>query len=387
MFCKPRPVPFALRDAASQELDRLESAGIIEKVPYADWAAPIVLVPKSDGSLRLCGDYKLTVNRSLEVEQYPLPKASDLFSSLTGGQKFTKLDLAQAYQQLPLDQKSQEYCIINTHQGLYRFTRLPFGVASAPAVFQRVIDTILQGIPHVLCYLDDLLITGTTEEEHLQNLEEVLRRLQQHGITLKRSKCKFFQDSVEYLGHCIDAQGLHTLPAKLEAIRKAPKPTNQQQLHSFLGLLQYYGNLSTLVGPLNSLLQKNQPWKWTKECEKAFEDAKEALSSSSVLVHYNPNLPLCLATDASSYGVGAVISHVFANGDEHPIAYASRSLTASEKNYSQLEKEALSIVFGIKKFHQYLYGHLFTLYTDHKLLTNILGPNQDVPPIAAARLQ
>ena len=203
VFCKPRPVPFALRDAASQELDRLESAGIIEKVPYADWAAPIVLVPKSDGSLRLCGDYKLTVNRSLEVEQYPLPKASDLFSSLTGGQKFTKLDLAQAYQQLPLDQKSQEYCIINTHQGLYRFTRLPFGVASAPAVFQRVIDTILQGIPHVLCYLDDLLITGTTEEEHLQNLEAVLRRLQQHGITLKRSKCKF---SVEYLEHCIDAQ-------------------------------------------------------------------------------------------------------------------------------------------------------------------------------------
>ena len=174
-----------------------------------------MLVPKSDGSLRLCGDYKLTVNRSLEVEQYPLPKASDLFSSLTGGQKFTKLDLAQAYQQLPLDQKSQEYCIINTHQGLYRFTRLPFGVASAPAVFQRVIDTILQGIPHVLCYLDDLLITGTTEEEHLQNLEEVLRRLQQHGITLKRSKCKFFQDSVEYLRHCIDGQGLHTLPAKL----------------------------------------------------------------------------------------------------------------------------------------------------------------------------
>ena len=156
-------------------------------------------------------------------------------------------------------------------------------------------------------------------------------------------------------------------------------------------LLQYYGkfvpNLSTLVGPLNSLLQKNQPWKWTKECEKAFEDAKEALSSSSVLVHYNPNLPLCLATDASSYGVGAVIiSHVFANGDEHPIAYASRSLTASEKNYSQLEKEALSIVFGIKKFHQYLYGRLFTLYTDHKPLTTILGPNQGVPPIAAARL-
>ena len=391
IFCKPRPVPFALKDAASRELDRLESAGILVRVSHSDWAAPIVLVPKGDGCIRLCADYKVTINPSLDIDQYPLPKPDDLFTSLTGGKKFTTLDLTQAYQQMPLVEESQQYSTINTHQGLYQFTRLPFGVASAPAIFQRTMDTILQGIPHVLCYLDDLLITGTTEDEHLQNLDEVLRRLQHHGITVKRSKCHFLKDSVEYLGHKIDADGLHTTTKKVKAVQQAPRPVNPQQLRSFLGLLQYYGkfipNLSTLLSPLNALLLKNQAWNWTNECERAFKEAKMALSSASILVHYNPKLPLRLAADASAYGVGAVISHIYPSGEERPIAYASRTLTASEKNYSQLEKEALSLIFGVKKFHQYLYGRRFTLYTDHKPLTTILGPKRGVPPIAAARLQ
>ena len=390
-FCKPRPVPFALKDAASRELNRLERAGILVKVSRADWAAPIVLVPKGDGCIRLCGDYKVTINPSLDIDRYPLPKPEDLFTSLTGGKKFTKLDLTQAYQQMPLAEESQQYSTINTHQGLYQFTRLPFGVASAPAIFQRTMDTILQGIPRVLCYIDDLLITGSTEKEHLQNLDEVLRRLQHNGITVKPSKCHFLKDSVEYLGHKIDADGLHTTTKKVAAIQQAPKPVNQQQLRSFLGLLQYYGkfipNLSTMINPLNALLLKNQPWKWTNDCEQAFKEAKLALSSASVLVHYDPKLPLRLAADASAYGVGAVISHTYPDGEERPIAYASRTLTSSEKNYSQLEKEALSLIFGVKKFHQFLYGRRFTLFTDHKPLTTILGPKQGVPPIAAARLQ
>ena len=154
-------------------------------------------------------------------------------------------------------------------------------------------------------------------------LEEVLKRLQDHGIVLKKSKCFFLQDSVEYLGHIIDAEGLHTSPKKVEAVLQAPKPTNQHQLRSFLGLLQYYGkflhNLSTLLSPLNALLQ-DTPWKWTKECDQAFIDAKSALASAAVLVHYNPKLPLRLATDASAYGIGAVISHMSAEGEERPRA-------------------------------------------------------------------
>ena len=391
VFCKPRTVPFALKESLGKELDRLEEQGILRRVSHSDWAAPVVPVPKADGSLRLCGDYKVTVNSSLEVDQYPLPKPDDLFSSLAGGQRFSKLDLSQAYQQMRMEEDSQHFLTLNTHQGLYQYTRLPFGIASAPAIFQRAMDTILQGIPHTVCYIDDILVTGDTEEEHLRNLEEVLRRLQHYGIRVKRRKCSFLQESVEYLGHRIDGEGLHTTPRKVEAVQLAPTPRNQKQLRSFLGLLQYYGkfipNMSTTLNPLNALLRKDTKWKWSAEAEKAFKQAKELLTSATVLAHYNPGLPLRLAADASAYGIGAVISHVCEDGTERPVAYASRTLTESEKNYAQLEKEALSLVFGVRKFHQYLYGRPFTLYTDHQPLTTIFGPKRGVPPLAAARMQ
>ena len=202
-------MPFAIKETVGKELDRLEADGIIEKIESSDWAAPIVSIPKGDGSIRICGDYKVTINPFLIVDQHPLPKPEELFSSLSGGQKFSKIDLSHAYQQMVLEEDSRKYVVINTHKGLYRYTRLPFGIASAPAVFQRTMDTILQGIPNVLCYLDDILITGLSEKEHLQNLEEVLKRLQQHGIKVKANKCVFDQDSVEYLGHVIDKR-LHT---------------------------------------------------------------------------------------------------------------------------------------------------------------------------------
>ena len=389
-FHKARPVLFAIKDAIGAELDRLECEGIL-KVNHSTWAAPIVAVPKKDGKFRICGDYKVTVNKSLDIDQYPLPKPADLFAILAGGQLFTKLDLTQAYQQLLLDENSQQYTTINTHQGLYQYTRLPFGISSAPAIFQKTMDVILQGIPHVCCYIDDILVTGVNKHEHLQSLEEVLCRLEHNNLRIKKSKCEFFKDSVEYLGHSVDAQGLHTLPSKVEAILKAPDPRNLQQLRSFLGLLNYYGkfipNLASIVHPLNHLLQKDAKWVWTSDCAQAFAAAKEVLNSSQVLAHYDPTLPIAMAGDASAYGIGSVISHVLPDGSERPIAFASQTLSASEKNNCQLEKEALSLVFGVKKFHQYLYGRKFTLITDHKPLLAILGPKKGIPPLAAARLQ
>ncbi len=181
-FCKARPVPYALRGAVEEELDRLESTGVLEKVDHSDWAAPIVAVPKRDGNVRICGDYKVTVNPVLEIDQYPLPKPEDLFATLSGGRKFTTLDLSHAYNQLELDESSQKYVTINTLRGLYKYKRLPFGIASAPAVFQKTMDTILQGMNNVICYIDDILVTGGTEAEHLSNLEEVLKRLREHGL-------------------------------------------------------------------------------------------------------------------------------------------------------------------------------------------------------------
>ena len=280
---------------------------------------------------------------------------------------------------------------INTHQGLYEYTRLPFWVASAPVVFQRITDTMLQGISHVICYLDDILVMGTSDSENLRNLSEVLRRLQAHGVRLSKEKYSFFQDSVEYLGHHIESRGIHTSEKKVRAILEAPPPRNIQQLRFFLRLLNYYAkfimNLSTILHPLHRLLQAGQAWFWSITFEKAFQSAKQQLVAAPVLAHYDSKMPIVLAADAFAYRIGAVISHRLPNGSECPVVFASRTLSDSEKNYSQVEKEALSVIFGIRNFHQYLYGRNFTLVMDHKPLTTIMGPKQGISPLLAARMQ
>ena len=292
---------------------------------------------------------------------------------------------------MKLDDKSKELVTINTPKGLYRYTRLPFGVASAPAIFQRATDNILQGIDRVQCYIDDIIVSGVDDADHICNLEEVLRRLAENGVTVKMEKCSFMCKSIEYLGHVIDKHGVHAAPDKVKAVLEAPLPTNVQQLRSFLSLVNYYSkflpNLATMIKPLNRLLEKNVKWEWSSECDAAVKVVKQKLVSAKVLVHFDPSLPITLATDASAYGLGAVLSHVTPQGDEKPIAFALRTLTATECNYSQIEKEALAIIFGIKKFHQYLYGQRFSLITDHKPLTTIFGPKVGIPSLAAVRLQ
>ena len=279
IFMCPRSVPYALQEPIERELDCLEMTGVIKKVSHSEWAAPIVAVSKSDGIVHICGDYKVTVNQSLDVDLYPLPKPEDLMVSLTRGKKSTKLDLSSAYQQMPLD-SSQCFVTVNTHHGLYQYTQLPFSVASAPAIFQKAMDTILQGLPHVICYLDDILVTGTSVQEHLQNLKAVLARLGKNGLHLKQSKCSFMQTSVSKLGHKIDASGIHASDDKVNAIQKAPTPRNVSKLRSFFVLFNYYGkfarNLLTLLHPLNQLLREDQPWKWTTVCEEAFLRQKAA---------------------------------------------------------------------------------------------------------------
>ena len=241
-FCKARPVPFALKEAIDRELDRLEAEGILEPVMYSEWAAPVVPVPKTEGQIRLCGDYKVTINPVLEVDQYPLPKPDNIFAALSTGKVFSKIDLTHAYQQMKLTDDSRSYVTINTHRGLFRYTRLPFGVASAPSIFQKVMDTVLQGLPNTICYLDDILVSGATKEEHLNNLEMVLQRLEQYNIRAKKAKCAFMCDAVEYLGHHIDADGLHTLSSKVKAIQDAPHPQNVQELRSFWGFFIIMGS-------------------------------------------------------------------------------------------------------------------------------------------------
>jgi len=389
-FYKPRTLPFALKAKVESELDRLQNEGVITPVQFSSWAAPVVPIVKSDGNIRLCGDYKLTVNQAARVDKYPLPKAEDLFASLAGGTKFSKLDLAHAYQQVRLDESTKPLTTINTHRGLFVYNRLPFGVSTAPAIFQRIVDSLLQGIPNVVAYLDDILITGSSDEQHLQNLESVLTKLDKAGLRLKMSKCSFMSESVEYLGHCIDAQGLHPTQAKVDAVKNAPVPTDVIKLKFFLGLINYYRkflpDLSSVLAPLNKLLQKGHRWNWTSTQQTAFEQSKNLLQSSSLLAHYDPTKQLILACDASPYGIGAVLSQLH-DGQERPVAFASRSLSTAEKNYSQLEREGLAVVFGVKRFHQYLYGRHFLIYSDHQPLRRLFSETKAVPPMASGRIQ
>ena len=338
---KARPVPFAIRHKVEQELDRLQALGIIQPVQFSDWASPIVPVMKPDGAVRIC--------------------------------------------------RSRRLVTINTHKGLFEYTRLPFGIASAPSIFLRLMENLLQGIPRVCVYLDDILVSGTTEQEHLANLEQVLERLESAGMKLKRPKCAFLLNSVAYLGHEISAEGLHTTKAKVKAIVDAPSPRNLTELRSFLGMVNYYGkflpNLASTLAPLYELLRQTKAWKWGPRQRKAFRQVKGLLQSNKVLTHFDDQLPLLLECDASPYGLGAVLSRRMPDGSERPVGFASRTLSKAETNYSHLDKEALAIIFGVKKYHQYLYGRQFEKKNDHKPLTHLFNENKTIPAMASGRIQ
>ncbi|XP_031571846.1 uncharacterized protein K02A2.6-like [Actinia tenebrosa] len=390
-FCKARQVPYALKPKVEEAIRDLENKGVLTKTEWSEWATPVVPVLKSDGSVRLCGDFKVTVNPQIQAEQYPLPRIEDLFANLAGGQKFSKIDLKQAYHQMELEEESKKFLTINTHMGLFQYNRLVFGITSAPAIWQQTMDQLVGDIPNTTCLIDDILITGPTEGKHMENLEKVLKQLSVHGLRANPQKCAFLQDKIEFCGHEIDAQGLHKKKDKVEAILKAPRPKDVKEVRSFLGLVNYYNkflpNLATVIQPLNQLLEQGTEWEWSKDCERAFLKAKEMITSNQVLTHYDPKLPLRLACDASPVGIGAVLSHVFKDGTERPIAFASRSLRKAERNYSQIDKEALALVWGVKKFHAYLFGRTFQLYTDHQPLTSIFHPGRGIPAMTAARLQ
>lgn len=390
-FCKPRPLPFAIKSKVEAEIDRLVNLKILVPVQFSDWGTPIVPVIKNNGTVRLCADYKITANPALEPDLFPLPRIEELFVKLQGGQEYTKLDLSQAYAQIGLDRTSREITTISTHKGLFQYTRLPFGLSCAPSKFQRIMEMVLQGLEGTVCFLDDILVTGNDRRQHLERVRKVLSRLKECGLTIERKKCNFFEKAVNYLGFRIDADGLHPCEDKILDIKNAPVPSDCKQLQSVLGLINYYCKFipdrSALLHPLNTLLKSGVPFVWSKRCDEVFTKVKNILSSDMVLAHYNPQVPIKLTVDASNYGVAAVLTHVYNSGEEKPIAFASRSLTEAQKKYSQLEKEGLAIIFGVNRFHQYLYGHKFTLVTDHKPLLTIFGNKKGLPTLAANRLQ
>ena len=273
---------------------------------------------------------------------------------------------------------------------MFAFKRLPNGIHSGPAILQRIMDSLLSDIPKAVSHLDDILVAGTDPEDHLRTLSLVLERLRSADFKLNKTKCKFLQQSVVYLGHKLDGEGLHPTDDKVAAIRDAPRSADITTLKSFLGLIMFFSRFmphhSAVLAPRHNLLKKDIPWRWSKIEEDAFNSAKNVLLISQTLVHYDHTLARFLSCDASSYGAGAVLSHKI-GGQFRLVAFASCTLTSAQQNYSQLEKVALSIIFGLKRFRQYLYGRSFTVLTDHRPLLTLFGPHQPIPAHSAARLQ
>ena len=389
-FFRARPLPYALKEKVDKELDRLIQEKIIEPVNHAPMAAPIVPVLKSDGNLRLCCDYKVTVNRMVKIDMYPIPNIRDLMSGLANMTVFTKLDLSQAYSQLALSPESKVLTTISSHRGLFQFNRLPFGISSAPGIFQRAMENLFRDMDNVICYLDDLLLVSKNSKDHEKLLGKVFDRLQKTGLKLKREKCEIAVDKVVYLGFQITPEGILPTANKVDAIRKAPRPTDQTQLKSYLGLLNFFRrflcNAASVLEPLTRLLRADKIWEWGTEQEKAFETSKSMLINSEALVHFDPEKPITVLTDSSAYGLGSVICHTI-DGMERPIFFASRTLTDAERRYSQTEKEALALVYAMKQFHEYLWGQKFTLITDHKPLLGIFNPTKPISPQASGRIQ
>ncbi|KAK9510273.1 hypothetical protein O3M35_005093 [Rhynocoris fuscipes] len=391
IFRKPRSVPYALLPKVNEEIDRLLDRGVIKPIEYSAWAAPCVIVRKPNGKIRLCADFSTGLNKALELQTFPLPTIEEIFTKLNGGETFSVLDLSDAYLSIPVEEESQKLLVINTIRGLFKYTRMCFGIAPAPAIFQRVVDTMLSGLKGVAYYLDDIIVTGRNKRDHMANLVEVFKRIREYGFHVNKEKSKFFQKSVNYLGHTVSAAGLQTSPQKVDAILKMPPPADGKQLESFMGMVTYFSKFiprfSDICFPLNRLRQKTVPWEWVEDCNVAFRQLKNALSNAPVLAHYDPEVTLVVAADASSVGIGGCILHRFPDGTEKPIAYASKTLTQAEKGYAQIEREALAIIFTVKKFKQFLLGREFILQTDHRPLLTIFGSKKGIPQITASRLQ
>lgn len=395
--CKPvfrpkRPVSYAMLSTVNEELDRLERLNIISRIDFSEWAAPIVVVRKSNGSIRICGDYSTGLNDRLLPHQYPLPLPQDIFSKLANCTIFSQIDLSDAFLQLEVEESSRKLLTVNTHRGLYQYNRLPPGIKAAPGAFQQLMDVMLAGIQCTSGYLDDVIVGGETVEQHNQNLHTVLQRIQEFGFTIRPEKCSFGQKQIKYLGHLLDSQGLRPDPSKIKAICEMTPPRDLTGVRSFLGAINFYGkfvpNIRSLRYPLDELL-KSTPAKfeWTKTCQKAFDDFKSILSSDLLLTHYDPTKEIVVSADASSIGVGATICHKFPDGSIKVVQHAARSLTSAEQKYSQPDREGLAIVFAITKFHKYVFGRHFRLQTDHAPLLRIFGSKKGIPVYTANRLQ
>ena len=377
---QPRRVPFVLRGRIAEMVDDMLERGVIQP-SRSPWASPVVLVAKKDGSTRFCVDYR-KLNAATKMDVYPLPRIDDSLDLLAHTKYFSTLDLASGYWQVKMDEASREKTAFTTHVGLYEFHVMPFGLCNAPATFQRLMEDVLAGLVRDQCivYLDDILVIGTTFQEHLENLQKVFERLHLAGLRLKPTKCHLGRQQVEYLGYIVSEAGLAADPRKVVAVKSFPEPVDLTSLRSFLGLASYYRRFipqfSAVAQPLYALTRKDVPFVWTQACQGALDRLKQLMTEAPVLAFPDFEKDFILETDASGVGLGAVLSQKQGDGLQRPVAFASRTLQSPEKNYGVSEMEALGVVWAVKHFRPYLYGHRCEVITDHKALKALLNTPQ-----------
>ncbi len=371
---KLRLPPMHIQEAVDREIDKMLADGIMEPC-QSPWASNLVCVQKKTGEVRLAADFRQLNACLVNNSAYPLPKIDECLDTLSGSAFYSTLDMIQGYNQLEIKPSDREKTSIITKRGQFQYTCMPFGISSSPGCFELLMETVLAGLQWEKCviYLDDVLTFSKTFSEGIDNLKLVLDRFRKANLKLKPSKCFLMQTSVKYLGHVVDKEGIHCDPDKIECVKTWPRPTNLKESRSFVGFCQYYrkhiANFSELAAPLFALTRKRVQFDWTEQCERAFNTLKEKLINSPVLAYANKNLEFILDTDASLNSVGGVLSQIDENGDERPLAYASKTLSKSQTRYCTTMRELLAAVLFIKHFHHYLYYKPFTLRVDHASLT------------------
>jgi len=366
-----RRLPIAKREAVGKELDKMLDEGIIEP-SCSPWASPIVVVTRKDKTLRVCSDLRL-VNMRTRKDAYPLPRIDDSLDALSGSNWFCTLDMACGFHQVKMEESSKEKTAIATHKGLFQFCSMPFGLCNAPATFERLMELVLRGLHWTNClvFIDDVIVFGTDFETTLKNLSMVFDRLRDAGLKLKVKKCHLFQKQVAFLGHVVSGDGISCDPGKVEDVSNWSLPKDVSEVRSFLGLASYYRkfipDFAKIADPLTRLTKKDTKFAWDEPCQKAFQILKTLLVSAPILAYPTRDDTFVLDTDASAFGIGAVLSQI-QNGQERVISYASKTLTQSQRNYCTTHRELLAVVTFVRQFKHYLWGRKFLLRTDHSSL-------------------
>ena len=367
--------PMAYLPVIDEHVEKMLDNDICEP-SFSPWASNVVLVEKSDGTLRFCIDYRQLNNLTVK-DSYPLPRIDTCFDALGGAKYFSTLDLRQGYWQVENDPETADKTTFITRKGAFKFKVLPFGLSNAPAVFQRLMNMVMQGLTWEAClvFLDDIIVMSATFEQHLERLTAVFDRLKSANLKLKPSKCKLFQPKVKFLGSVVSAKGIEPDPDKLSAISEWPVPVNLTEVRSFVGLASYYKRhvegFSDIAKPLSELTKKNQPFVWGPEQQRAFEKLKYCLTHYPVLAPPLPEGKYIIDTDASDFAMGAVLQQE-QHGTVRVIAYASKTFDVAERMYGTTRKELAAIIYALKEFRHYVVGGVsFLLRTDHGALTSL----------------